>query len=75
MTPYELVAHPSAEPGRGQVHFAVEARGVCRSDAFAGENLLGVHDGAVPTIPDLRVVLRMSWPSAVQRTREAGRGT
>ena len=36
-TPFKLVERPIPEPGRGQVRLAVEACGVCHSDAFVKE--------------------------------------
>jgi propanol-preferring alcohol dehydrogenase len=56
---FELIERPVAQPGPGQVRVAVEACGVCHSDVFAVENLLGLHTAGAPTVPGHEVVGRI----------------
>ncbi len=56
-TPFKLVEKPIPDAGRGQVRIAVEACGVCHSDAFVKE---GQFPGVVyPRVPGHEVVGRV----------------
>src|SRR5713226_9618882 len=56
-TPFKLVEKPIPEAGRGQVRIAVEACGICHSDAFVKE---GHFPGVVyPRVPGHEVVGRV----------------
>jgi D-arabinose 1-dehydrogenase-like Zn-dependent alcohol dehydrogenase len=55
--PFKLVERPIPEPGRAQVRIAVEACGVCHSDAFVKE---GHFPGVVyPRVPGHEVIGRV----------------
>ena len=56
-TPFKLVERPIPEPGRGQVRIAVEACGICHSDAFLKE---GHFPGVTyPRIPGHELIGRI----------------